>query len=122
MHTEASAAEPRYQSGGIVGTPEPFTLRPGERVHPVEAGEPGSRRFMAWTAVGRHPGTVALMRHLSFAHLPENLRVIVEPFAMTARVMLGAIETDSPELTTMLRKLIEAKDCAVRARVDQLDA
>lgn len=102
-------------------TPEPFVLRPGERAGlPVEPGEPGSRQYMQRVAAGRHPGTVAIMRYFSYAHLPEQLSAIVEPFAHLARVLIGAMP-DSAELTTALRKLIESKDCAVRARVDQLD-
>jgi hypothetical protein len=60
--------------------------------------------------------------HLQFFssdHLPENLAEVVRPFqalAALVTVTLGA----SPERSACLRKLLEAKDCAVRAKV--LDA
>lgn len=119
--SEASAAsEPRYQSGGIVSTPERFVLDEGEDLGPVRRAEAGSRQFMEIIAAGRHPGVVSLMRHLSYAHLPAKIRLVVEPFSHLARTMIDMLP-DSPELTESLRKLVEAKDCAARARVDALD-
>ena len=83
-------------------------------------GEPGSRQFMQHVAAGRHPGTVSLMRYFVHAHLPEPLRAVSEPFGHLARTLLDMLP-DSAELTTALRKLVEAKDCAVRAAGDRLD-
>lgn len=116
----AMVDESASAAGGPVNTPESFLLKPGEEIRPADPGAPGSRQFMARVAAGRHPGVVSLMRHLSYAHLPENLRAIVEPFGHLARVLLDTLP-DSPELTEALRKLVEAKDCATRARVDTLD-
>lgn len=82
--------------------------------------KPGSRQFMDRVAAGRHPGTVSLMRYFAHAHLSDQLAAVSEPFAHLARTLLDILP-DSAELTTALRKLIEAKDCAVRARVDQLN-
>jgi hypothetical protein len=70
----------------------------------------------------RHPGTVGLLRFLDCSHLdgkPE-LQELFAPFQMTAMAVLEAVE-DGPETTAFLRKLVEAKDCAVRARVAQAD-
>jgi hypothetical protein len=59
-----------------------------------------------------HPSTSAILRYFDFAHLPEQ--AISRPFCELARSM----QLDGPELTTGLRKLLEAKDCMVRAAVD----
>lgn len=66
---------------------------------------------------GRFVGTRDALQWLTFAHLPEQLKRFSEPFYMTAWGLLKEIGTDSPELTTALNKLIEAKDSAVRAGI-----
>ena len=65
----------------------------------------------------RHTSTQQIMRHFAFAHLPHDLAIISSHCHDTAWLMLGALR-DSPELTTGLRKLLEAKDCFVRAALD----
>lgn len=66
---------------------------------------------------GRH----ASVRHFEplFAHdhLPPHLREVSQPFAELAEKLLGQLPDDNPEVSAGLRKLVEAKDCAVRARV-----
>lgn len=58
--------------------------------------------------------TEMMLRHFTFDHLPERLQLISAPFRRLAlRVSDGS--TAGPETTTALRKLLEAKDCAVRA-------
>ena len=52
----------------------------------------------------------------AFAHLPPLLQAISQPFAELAKAMLQALPRN-PERTVMLRKLLEAKDAAVRALV-----
>jgi hypothetical protein len=63
---------------------------------------------------GRHPGTVAIMKYFEYGHLPENLRLISQVCHDNAYEMIRRLP-DGPELTTGLRKLLEAKDCFVRA-------
>jgi hypothetical protein len=67
--------------------------------------------------VSRHPGTTALLRWFEFEHLPPHLRVVSAEFYALAHWLADKLP-DSPELTTGLRKLLEAKDCAVRATID----
>lgn len=62
----------------------------------------------------RHPATQDIFRFFDYAHLPEQLQLISKPLHDTAFAMIGKIP-DGPELTTGLRKLLEAKDCFVRA-------
>ncbi len=63
---------------------------------------------------GRHPGTVAIAKHFAYAHLAQDLQAVSRPCHDLAEAMLAAL-SDGPELTAGLRKLLEAKDCFVRA-------
>lgn len=62
-----------------------------------------------------HPSTAQLLRWFDCAHLPEFLQVVVMPFADLANAI--ASSCDGPEATAGLRKLLEAKDCIVRATI-----
>lgn len=68
----------------------------------------------------RHPGTKQLARHFSYAHLPEPLRYASEQCYYLMCTMVARLP-DGPELTAGLRKLLEAKDCFVRASLDLPD-
>lgn len=57
-----------------------------------------------------------LLQFFVFEHLPEHLREISKPFAELARSLVETLPRN-PERTTALRKLLEAKDCAVRAKL-----
>ncbi len=54
-------------------------------------------------------------RYFQWEHLPEVLRAISMPFCSLAELMLEMPFNDEAELMAGLRKLLEAKDCAVRA-------
>lgn len=60
-----------------------------------------------------HPATQALLRFFEYDHLPVNLQEVSKPFYDLAHRFAGELE--GAELTTGLRKLLEAKDCIVRA-------
>lgn len=62
----------------------------------------------------RHPSTQHFAPLFAYKHLPEGLQRVSLPFANLAVELLGLVP-DGPELSTALRKLLEAKDCAVRA-------
>lgn len=64
--------------------------------------------------MGAHPSTAALLQYFDYEHLPENLQKVSKPVGDLARQMAEQVPT-GPELTTGLRKLLEAKDCFVRA-------
>jgi hypothetical protein len=51
-----------------------------------------------------------------YDHLPSHLARISKNFADCAQLAVDSIP-DSPELAACLRKVIEAKDCAVRGAV-----
>ena len=65
---------------------------------------------------GRHPGVRYFVRYFAWAHLPDHLMPISMACGLLALEMIGSLP-DGPELTTGLRKLLEAKDCFVRAAV-----
>jgi hypothetical protein len=58
-----------------------------------------------------------LLRFFDYAHLPANLQVISKPIHDLAHEMNEKIP-DSAEKTVGLRKLLEAKDCLVRAIIE----
>ncbi|WP_229398193.1 hypothetical protein [Micromonospora okii] len=64
----------------------------------------------------RHPDTEHFLPLFDTSHLPPHLAAVAAPLAATAFTTIAALP-DGPELTACLRKLLEAKDCAVRARV-----
>jgi hypothetical protein len=67
----------------------------------------------------RHPGTKHFERLFSYSHLPEGpLRQVSSEFSAMADSMVFQLH-DGPELTSGLRKLLEAKDCMVRAALLQ---
>jgi hypothetical protein len=55
-----------------------------------------------------------LLQFFSTEHLREPLREVSRPFGELAQRLVSDLP-DNPERTTALRKLLEAKDCAVRA-------
>lgn len=70
----------------------------------------------------RHPAVQAYANYFDGGHLSHpDLRFIVDEFENLAQNMLNRLG-DAPEVSHMLRRLVEAKDCAVRAKVDELRA
>lgn len=76
-----------------------------------------------------HPSQEELLRFFEYDHLPERLQEISKHFHWLAYALVGyaplhenstheQIVLSGPELTVALRKLLEAKDCAVRAALD----
>lgn len=55
-----------------------------------------------------------LLQFFSWKHLPANLQQISAPFGELAEKIVRDLPRN-PERTVALRKLLEAKDCAVRA-------
>lgn len=55
-----------------------------------------------------------IMRWFKYDHLPEHLQPMSKPFCELAEYVV-ANTNPGPEQSTALRKLMEGKDCAVRA-------
>ena len=60
-----------------------------------------------------------LLRWFDTTHLSDELGLVVEPFGLVAKAV--ADRAAGPEGTTAVRKLIEAKDCAVRDYIEARD-
>lgn len=61
--------------------------------------------------------TAHILKHFATSHLPDRLREVAEPF----RIMAEALDERLPECAEKsagLRKLLEAKDCFVRAKLE----
>lgn len=57
-----------------------------------------------------------LLQFFAYDHLPDALREVSAPFGELADHIVATLPRN-PERTVALRKLLEAKDCAVRARL-----
>lgn len=60
--------------------------------------------------------TEPIMQFFAYAHLPEHLQAVSRPFGVMAERIVADLPRN-PERTVALRKLLEAKDAAVRARL-----
>lgn len=61
----------------------------------------------------RHPAIEQLLQFFAYSHLPPHLQEVSAPFHTLALTIADGPQ--NAETTTALRKLLEAKDCAVRA-------
>lgn len=74
---------------------------------------------MTLHVAGRNPSIVHIAQFFEYDHLPTgNMKQISTLCSDTAQTMLDRLE-DSPELIAGLRKLLEAKDCFVRAALGE---
>lgn len=55
-----------------------------------------------------------IMQYFEYKHLPENLQKVSKPFWELATTMEASLPP-GPEKNVGLRKLLESKDCMVRA-------
>ncbi len=62
--------------------------------------------------IGVYPNT--LLQFFQYAHLPGHLQIVSKPFCDLAQELEKTLPSNA-EKTTAFRKLLEAKDCAVRA-------
>ncbi len=74
------------------------------------------RDEIARTATPPVDGLDPIMQFFAFAHLPEHLQAISRPFGEMAEWIAVNLPRN-PERTVALRKLLEGKDAAVRARL-----
>lgn len=61
-----------------------------------------------------HPATEKLLGYFSYEHLPPHLQQVSALVHAVAWKMASDLP-EGPEVTVGLRKLLEAKDCFVRA-------
>lgn len=60
------------------------------------------------------PPPPEILRYFAYEHLPPHLQAVSKPLGDLARQMVELVP-NSAERTAGLRKLLEAKDCFVRA-------
>lgn len=58
--------------------------------------------------------TDRMMQFFAYEHLPAHLQAVSKPFGDLAKQIVETLPQNA-ERTAGLRKLLEAKDCAVRA-------
>jgi len=58
-----------------------------------------------------------ILRYFVYDHLPEKLQDVSKAFSILAHAIEETLPV-GPEKSTALRKLLEAKDAAVRAALD----
>jgi hypothetical protein len=61
-----------------------------------------------------NPAIVNVLKFFTWEHLPPKLQDVSRPFADLAQAV-ATRAPNNPETTVALRKLLEAKDAAVRA-------
>lgn len=59
-----------------------------------------------------------ILQYFAYQHLPENLQEISKPYCEMAENLVKILPRN-PERTVALRKLLESKDCAVRASLPE---
>jgi len=86
---------------------EVFDLKPfPSKEQPVE-----SEQAQSGDSINEH-----IMQFFAYSHLPEHLQNVSKPFYELAFHIVTTLPRN-PERTVALRKLLEAKDAAVRARL-----
>jgi hypothetical protein len=102
--------------GPIDAKPGPGTMEAFGRLKAM-AINPSPTAAVKLGTTGRHPDTVHIVSQFRWGHLPLRLQEVSRPSAVLVSAMLAALP-DGPELTAGLRKVLEGKDCFVRATAD----
>ncbi len=77
-----------------------------DKIEQAVAAEQAKRTYV----LGQEP----MLQFFTYAHLPAHLQAVSKPFGELAEQMVCELPRN-PERSAGLRKLLEAKDCAVRA-------
>ena len=64
-----------------------------------------------------HPAVSSILQFFEYEHLPPFLQKVSKKYHDLAHELVEG-DLDGPELTVALRKLLESKDCAVRAALE----
>lgn len=62
-----------------------------------------------------------MMKWLSYQQLPSHLQLVSKPYWDLGILICNSIPA-GPERTVALRKLVESKDCAVRAIIEGMES
>lgn len=84
----------------------------------MELGRPPLARLLAPQPVRKnHVSESPILRFFASDHLPPNLQRVSQQFGVLAQFIEDTLPAGA-EKSTALRKLLEAKDAAVRAALD----
>lgn len=61
----------------------------------------------------------SIMKYFKYSHLPKHLQEVSKPIGELAKLMNESLP-DGAEKRAGLRKLLEAKDCLVRAKLEDV--
>lgn len=89
-------------------------------MHGFKPGEPTKCPYCVGAAavggVGPPDLPEPILQFFDYQHLPTHLAAVSQPFCALAHAIFSTLPRN-PERTVALRKLLEAKDAAVRARL-----
>lgn len=90
--------------------------QPGDTITHADGGYAVWMDYQQQQAQPKNQGTTT-GKYFVFAHLPAHLQIVSKPLAQLAD-LLEQLLPSGPELSAGMRKLLEAKDCFVRAALD----
>jgi hypothetical protein len=112
QYTDAELREQSWRATCAMFGADPDTNRPWyETVDNIE-------EFMSTNASTALLKADRMLQFFEYKHLPEHLQAVSQPFHVLAHHIVETLPSN-PERTAGLRKLVEAKDCAVRALIFQ---
>jgi hypothetical protein len=79
-------------------------------MHAFVGGKMSGADLIKESLIGRYP----ILKYFNFSHLPAPLKAVSQEFHDLAWVVADQ-GVSVPETAAALRKLLEAKDCAVRS-------
>lgn len=100
--------------GDFLGSVQADSMR--EVFEKLEKKFPDAARIEVHQAEAKAGAADPMLQFFQYAHLPEKLQAVSEPFCTLAQYVVERLPRN-PERTVALRKLLEAKDCAVRALI-----
>jgi len=112
------------RDGNVLGSAEGDSMREVldslQKMHPgaeeirIKAMREKIETAERTAAAASTPPPDPMEQFFAYAHLPAHLQAISAPFGQLATHIVATLPRN-PERTVALRKLLEAKDCAVRA-------
>lgn len=90
--------------------------QPGDTIRHADGGYAVWMDYQQQQAQPKPQGSTTV-KYFAFAHLPAHLQIVSKPLAQLAE-LLEQLLPSGPELSAGMRKLLEAKDCFVRAALD----
>jgi hypothetical protein len=94
--------------------------QPGDAITHADGGYAVWMDYQQQQAQPKPQGSTTA-KYFAFGHLPQHLQLVSKPLGELAE-LLEQLLPNGPEKSAGMRKLLEAKDCFVRAALDQAPA